>query len=207
MYQLKNLLNLTGISADPSKNMKVSEDFLLLLQNAHIVAAAKTILDLNPSASKSLSYIARSIINNYLLLPGSKDNKGSNQDGVHLYACELLTLSLLWHSFHDAIREGDGERILLSWKIFIHVFKATRHYKEAVNFLFQYNTLSPRLAAQLLWSRCINTKGRIGTNVPCDLHLEHLNRRVKVMLQSLGSNIKPSSILRAGKSLAAVHNM
>ena len=53
MYQLKNLLNFIGISADPSKNMKVS--VLLLLQNA----AAKTVLDLNPSASKSPSYIAR----------------------------------------------------------------------------------------------------------------------------------------------------
>ena len=30
-------------------------------------------------------------------------------DGVNLYARELLTLSLAWHFFHDATREGTCE--------------------------------------------------------------------------------------------------
>ena len=28
----------------------------------------------------------------------------------------LLSLGLLWHGFHDFVREGDGERILRYWK-------------------------------------------------------------------------------------------
>ena len=97
--------------------MKAAEDSLLLLLNAHAVTAAKTLLALNPRTSNSFSYMAKSIINNYLLLPSSSScedvGESANADGVHLYARELLTLSLLWHSYHDASREGDGERILL----------------------------------------------------------------------------------------------
>ena len=62
-------------------------------------------------------------------------------DGIHVYATEVLSLCLIWHGFHDAIREGDGERVLLYWKILLVVFKSSnqRNYgKEAVNMLLQY---------------------------------------------------------------------
>lgn len=94
--------------------------------------------------------------------------------------------------------------------LMLHVFKTTRHknyYKESVNLLLQNNMWSPRKAAQLVWSRCVNTSGRIGRNVPCDLHMEHLNRRIKNILCSLGANITPSAVVQAGKSLSAVHNV
>ena len=60
---------------------------------------------------------------------------------------------------------------------------------------------------QLLWSRCINTKGRVGTNIPWDLHLEHLNRWLKTVLRSMGANVSPDTIVRAAKALRAVHNL
>ena len=53
----------------------------------------------------------------------------------------------------------------------------------------------------------MNTKGRTGQNLPSDLHMEHLNRRIMTVIQNLGSNINPVSITRAGKSLAAVHHV
>jgi len=49
--------------------------------------------------------------------------------------------------------------------------------------------LSERQSAQLVWSPFINTHGRQGTNIPCDLHIEHLNRRLKNMMSNLVSNI------------------
>ena len=118
-------------------------------------------------------------------------------------------MSLVWHYFHDASREADGDRILLSWKIMLPIFKATKHYnyaKEAVLLLIQSQKLSDRMRAQLLWSRCINTKGRAGCNIPCDLHLEHLNRRLKIVLRSMGAIMTSASILRASRSLYAVQN-
>lgn len=132
-------------------------------------------------------------------------------DLVNLYAMELLTLGLLWHGFHDAIKEGDGDRILRYWKFLLVMFKSSRNYnyaKDAVNLLLsQKYLLSKRKSAQLLWSRTVNTRGYAGCNVPMDLHMEHLNRRLKSILSTIGANVNPKSIVKAGKSLRAVHRV
>ena len=43
-------------------------------------------------------------------------------------------------------------------------------------------------------------------NIPCDLHMEHLNIRLKTVLRSMGANITSAAILLANKSLYAVQN-
>ena len=67
--------------------------------------------------------------------------------------------------------------------------------------------LPPRLAQQLLWSRCINTAGRPGCNIPMDLHMEHLNRSCKSAIANLKANIVPSAIVRIGKCLGPLTNL
>ena len=59
----------------------------------------------------------------------------------------------------------------------------------------------------MVWSRFINTQGRKGKNIPCDLHLEHLNRCLKDSLRNLHSNIKPKSVVRAAKAIGVVHHI
>lgn len=72
----------------------------------------------------------------------------------------------------------------------------------------QYNcTLSQRKKDQLISSHCVNTKGYTGANVLCDLYMEHLNRRLKSAIQSLGANVKPETIVKAGKALATIHHL
>ena len=47
-----------------------------------------------------------------------------------------MTLGLLRHGFHDSVREGDGDRILL-WKFLLPTFKQENHRnyaKEAFKF-------------------------------------------------------------------------
>ena len=46
--------------------------------------------------------------------------------------------------------------------------------------------------------------GCAGHNIPVDLHIEHLNRRLKGMMRGLGSNITPESIQQASKSLGII---
>ncbi len=131
-------------------------------------------------------------------------------DGVTTYARELLTLGLIWLKFYDAVKEGDGDRILLAWKILIPVFKSTHHVnylKEALNLVLLSKTQSQRKVGQLLWSRCVNTNGHKGHNLPCDLHQEHLNRHLKGVLMSVGANISPEAIVLAGKSISTVDNI
>lgn len=73
---------------------------------------------------------------------------------------------------------------------------------ESLQTLLQYDyVLSPREAAELIWSCFINVHGRPGKNIPNDLHMEHLNRMCKTAIRGLGSNKTPQCITRIGNSL------
>lgn len=143
--------------------MNAAEDFLLLLLHTHTVAAAKTILDCTPVSS--VSDLARRIVVNFVHLElasesevppplSDSDEDSEDIDRVQIYASELLSLSLIWHGFHDSIREGDGDRIIRYWKVLLIIFKASNHYnyaKEAVTLLLQCRYIfSERQVAQLL---------------------------------------------------------
>ena len=132
-------------------------DFLLLLLHTHAVAAAKVIQHFNPQGFAS--QLANAIFVNFIDLPSTcsgKDNVTTSEDGVFTYAMELLTLCLLWHGFHDAIREGDGERTIRYWKFLFIIFKSSSYHNyanEAVTLLLQYYYIfTPRQRSQL-WSR------------------------------------------------------
>ena len=119
------------------------------------------------------------------------------------YGKEVLSLGLLYMEYHNAIKEGDGLRVLLCWKYLLMIFKASqrKNYSiEAFNLLCQYfYYLSLQLAQQLLYSRFVNVHGRVGCNIPCDLHMEHLNRIVKETMQHLGANKTERAIVRSSK--------
>ena len=143
-----------------------------------------------------------------------KSKKGTPKqlhDGVHDYAKDTLVLGLLLMEFNDSIREGDGDRIIRCWKFLLPLFKSTKRTNysiEAVTLLAQYHYLfSPRMAVQLAWSRTINTHGRTGKNISCDLHLEHLNRVAKNALGGLSSNITEKSVERIGKTVGGMSNL
>ena len=200
LFQLRNLLNRSSVPSDPVKNMKASEDFLLVILHAHVVAAANTIcshMDVN-----SVQKLSHAIVANYTLLPQLAEASSNDYpDKVYLYAMEFLTLALVWHGFHDAIKEGDGNRILHYWKFLLIIFKSSRNYnyaKDAVNLLLSHGyLLSDRKAAQLLWSRTIN--------IPMDLHMEHLNRTLKSILST--GRYQPKAIVKAAKSVRTIHKV
>ena len=78
--KIRNLLHRSAMPIDPQTNMKVAEDFLLLLLHAHTVAAAKELLSYQLTAAEppSLSFVAKSIINTHLLLPESSTEMKKN---------------------------------------------------------------------------------------------------------------------------------
>ena len=118
-----------------------------------------------------------------------------------------MTLGLLYAEYADGIREGDGVRVPRCWKFLMLIFKATqrKNYScEAFALLAQMNfILSPRLSQQLRWSRFINTRGGKGHNIPCDLHMEHLNRVLKDGIKGLGANKTEKAITRLGKCISS----
>ena len=82
-------------------------------------------------------------------------------------------------------------------------FRGTGHKNyclEAFNFLMQYHyTLTPRCAEQMLWF--MSSEGGPGGNISADLHMEHLNRILKEIVNHLGANKTPAAIVRAAKAL------
>ena len=75
-----------------------------------------------------------------------------DDDHVLSYAKEVLSLGLLYKEFVDAIREGDGERIIRCWRYFLPLFKCAdrKNYSiEAFNLLFEYEyALTERMKQQ-----------------------------------------------------------
>ena len=122
--------------------------------------------------------------------------------GCRGYACETLSLGLLYAEFRDAIREGDGHRVFRGWKYLFLIFKTTKRTNyaiEAFELLVQYHiVLPPWLAHQLKWSRFVNTHGLPG------LHMDHLNRLVKTAINGLGANKSKKSIIRVGKMIGTL---
>lgn len=135
----------------------------------------------------------------------TSSKKVKDNDHILAYAKDVLSLGLWLMEFVDAIKEGDGLRILRCWRYFLPIFKAskrTNYSIEAFTFLAQYEyLLTPRMQQQLLWSRTVNTRGRPGTNVSCDLHMEHINRECKNAIGLLGPNIGDRLVSRIGKSI------
>ena len=67
--------------------------------------------------------------------PTAVKPKNTIKDGVNAYAQEVLTLTLIWAEFEDAIREGDGLRVIRCWRFMLLIFKAanrTNYSKEAI---------------------------------------------------------------------------
>ena len=66
--------------------------------------------------------------------------------------------------------------------------------------------LSPRMAFQLKWRHTINTHGRVGRNIPIDIHMEHLNRECKNALSALESNMTAKHVGKyIGKVVSILH--
>ena len=63
MFQMKNFINRSSVPLDPSHNMKASEDFLLLLLQVHMVAAANDLLQFY--VDMSISQVAQYIVSTH----------------------------------------------------------------------------------------------------------------------------------------------
>lgn len=99
-------------------------------------------------------------------VPDPTDQNPEPKDDVFDYHCGFMNMSLLLRNFMDAIKEGDGERIIRCIKMFLL----------SLYHLFQlFALLSPREAERMKWNRTVNNHGRPGCNVAMDLALEHDN--------------------------------
>eukprot|EP00794_Sanderia_malayensis_P008580 gene8580-9497_t len=133
------------------------------------------------------------------------------QDDVLNYAGSRLNLGLLIRNAEDAVKEGDGKRIIRCWRFFLLYFKAYKHHKYAYAaflLLARVEAISPPAEAeQLVWDRTVNRKGGKGRNISCDLRLEQLNCLTKELLHNLGVNLNEKNAKRESHALDFLQKM
>lgn len=88
---------------------------------------------------------------------------------------------------NDAIKEGNGERLMRLYKVALLIFKCCgciEYASTTLLLLVKVNALLTELIAdQLICNRFCNSHGKKGKNIPLDLKLEQLNKLLKAMLK------------------------
>lgn len=93
----------------------------------------------------------------------------------------------------DAIKEGDGYRLVNCYKfvlLFAYKFKHTKYaYVLLLFFVLTCAVLSKEQSFSLIVNRFINSTGKLGGNIPLDLFMEHLNLLLKRLGKGMGGNM------------------
>lgn len=227
----RSLLNQRSVGADPRKCVDPCIDLLLTVVKGHILACCCRILGLD-----KLSHCPMELKNKIKQLKkaGTEERKmfiinlaeqvvktctvmesalifGKSEDSVAYvfnYAWVLCHFGSILMEFRDACSEGDGERVIKCWKMFMLHFYAnssrSKYALESVKLLLQKHILPPRLSHELVWDRFINTHGGMGRNIQCDIYNEHVNREVKEIIQNMGPNLTEEALQRASRSVSTI---
>ena len=160
----------------------------------------------NDERKQLLRQLTGSVIASFTDLKYHHDGNAST-DAVFEHSRQLLSIGLFYMYFRDAIKEGDGNRVVRCWRYMLPMFYFTsrkNYANEALIFLANLAFLPGRISNQMIWSRFVNTKGVLGGNIPADLFNEHLNRLCKEAVRSLRSNKTKEGIIRVGKALGTI---
>ena len=225
----RSKLNRTSVSNDPKKEVDATIDFLYTVVKGHWLACACEILGITDvegpirfprgiftadiqTKRAFVEEIARKVVDGLTLVDSAFLFPGEISDSAdtcYNYARILCHYGSLVMEFKDAWAEGDGERVIRCWKLFMPHFQTagrTKYSLAALNIQFQTNaTLSPNGAHQVMWHRFVNSKGGMGNNIPCDLYNEHINKLVKHIVQNMGPNLTETSLQRAARSVSTLH--
>ena len=107
LYQLRNLINCTSITSNPEKLLRIFDNG----DKCTCIAAAKAVMSMSQTKYDKPADLASAIVEKYVQLPRPDDSNipSDCQDGVLLYAIEVLSLGLLWHGFHEMLSERQME--------------------------------------------------------------------------------------------------
>ena len=229
MYQLRNVIGRNNVVTVPLDDFNACDDFFKLIITSHILTAAMTLLKMSSLGDQPkhsditdgvdtwmqtdterkaiLKAVCTDFINKFTTIEFNKEYT-CPADNVYAYAKQVLSLGCIYLEYSDAIREGDGDRVLRCFKYLLPMFITSGRKNYSIEFFHTIANhsfvLSPRLSEELLWSRFINVHGIHGHNIPIDLHMEHLNRLVKESIRDLGANKTQRSLERVGRALGTV---
>ena len=127
------------------------------------------------------------------------------EDHIYNYHRSKIAFGLILFDYQDAIKKGDGERLFQVYKVCLLLFKANNKSKYAYVILLYLvqivAILSKKDAHSLKWNRFYNKHGTKAGNIPLDLRMEQMNKIVKTMWRSLGSNLNEASAARLANTV------
>ncbi|XP_066910120.1 uncharacterized protein [Clytia hemisphaerica] len=134
------------------------------------------------------------------------------KDDLYKYSCTRLCTGLLLLNANDAVKEGDGDRLVRFYNIFTFIFRMNGNDKYAYICLRlkarELALLSPRDFHRLKWNRFVNNQGGYGQNISCDLRLEHINKVTKALIKSQGmQNLTDESVESITKSIGGMEEL
>ena len=128
----------------------------------------------------------------------------SSDDFVLNHTKCALFLCLLHLNHADAIKLGDGKRIMNSNKHIYLIYKCHKCPKYAFGLLetlVQSSVLlTDRKAHELIWNRTVNYRGEVDSNFPNDLDIEHQNKLFKEQAHSYRGVFTEKAISRVSRS-------
>ena len=233
LYQLRNLIDRRDVTAEPKGTLHACQSFLTVVVEAEVLAAFAVTNNLErldvdgceilpdgvPTTTagklECITQIAKKVLSCTCLQPVTPDHDNHSADSEPLfqsddmsnYSSKLLTMGLLAWNFEDAIREGDGGRIISMWKFLLLFFKQsgkTKYSIEAAKLLADfYVNLSPEKRYELKWNCTSSSRGGLGNNKPLDLMLEHMNRTFTDNVRDFHAHLTEASVEKT--SHAAPH--
>ena len=110
-----------------------------------------------------------------------------NHDHVQNYASQVLEQGLVFKNFLEPIKVPNRARMIHTLKVMIVLFKAYNWLSKYADEILQYLVhqlaiLSEHDAHMMFYSMFVNKKGRIDTDIPCDLQMEYIVCVCKICL-------------------------
>ncbi len=113
-------------------------------------------------------------------------------DDMYNYQCSFLEYAMIIMNFFDAIKKGDGKRVIRCWKFQLPYLRndcgSPKYALEVLNIFSQIRVLlSAQDSHSLIWNTFHCSKSGRGHNIPLDLSLEFVNRLLKEVVRKLQS--------------------
>ncbi|XP_022783267.1 uncharacterized protein LOC111324048 [Stylophora pistillata] len=215
LYAARNMIDARNVTDNPHNNFYACSEFLNKVTRAYLICGALHHFGMEKNVGfHSKMYFRPSALRKHeerehrfeavQSNPTSQTNASSDADRVYNYTRQALLLLPLRMDHEDAIKLGDGERVLRLYKFFCLFYKVSNCPKYAIAMLnLQARVkclLSPRLAHSLTWNIFVNHQGQIDTNFPMDKEIEHDNLAFKTDIHSFKGEITDRSIARVSHS-------
>lgn len=141
----------------------------------------------------------------------SDSPEDKSEDHLYNYHRGKLIFGLFMLDLNEAIREGDGQRLMNLYKIgqlFFNFHGCTKYFHTTLLLFVKLNAILPEgKAFQLIWNRFFKKHGWKGRNIPLYLCLEYLNNSLKACLKVLGANMKEKNAQRVALSLESLEHI